>query len=129
MESMAYAPFAGLFGFLVLFRIVTTLGVGYDAHKHGGNAAKWFLLTLVLGVFGLIWYSSATSEGRVININTYRVYGQVRDANKQAEKRVEISVTTDAASSAVTRFKAECSDSGYLPLEEPTVGVEPDGNP
>lgn len=119
----------GFMWFMALFWFVTAVGVGYDAHKHGGDGLRWFGITLVLGIFGLIWYSSETSNAarharRSPKTERYRVYGPVRDAATQEETEVEMTITADSRETAVTRFKAECSDSRYLPLDNPTVEVK-----
>lgn len=112
----------GIFLFLVgVFWIGAAISVGYDAHKHGGNGPLWFLIILVTGIFGVIAYSSSHQVATQNEMVTYRVYADVKDVQTDEQTSVEMTVKTDSPSSAITKFKSECADSGYIPQKEPTV--------
>lgn len=114
-----------ILGLIVLFWASAAIGIGYDARKHGGSGLKWFLITLVLGIFGVIWYSSvhAGASRQTKDVETYRVSAPVLDPETNEVTTVKMEITTNSSDSAVTRFKAECADSGYVPEAKPTVEV------
>lgn len=107
--------------------IGSTVGVTYDAYKHGRNPLKWFLAVAVFGLFGLTWYAISYREPMRPQNETDRtllVTSEVVDVETNEKTTVQLPVNTDSTTFAIEAFEKKCKESGYQPVTKPEVTVE-----
>jgi len=106
-----------------LFWIGAALGAAADARENGEGAIKWFIIILMTGIFGVIWYLFAHIPARrsYDDSHTIHVSAEVEELETGNRIKYSHSVNTNSTTDAIDTFREKCETKGVKPVTKPTV--------